>query len=481
MSKSALLRLPVLRWRRIPCIVLLFGITLFLWTSSPVSIAFAQSGNNQTQNANFETGSLDPYWVKWGYQRSSVNVWQQYNHTPNGSWSGYIIPDGRYVELQQVWRGNLPVVSGHRYYLSAFVTTNGMTAHVQWWANDNQPSRECGSTSAVWPTYVQISCEFTAPQNISQFNIHLGGNSVQGSGQWAASDDWHLTEIPPSTTNWYIGTVDNQVLYSLGSSMGNTYTTGVIILDFGQPNYANSTYGTNLFYPGNPFASTDQIKNAVEAFLVGYYYNSPSSAYVNVAIATNNYGNLADYYNHGQAWANMVNNVESWTSLWGYSSKLLVKGSSDMEPAWNTAPTTRSWADGYASAYTMPYYDVGSCDSCPSTACPTCQIANGWSKDDLWYVAYGVAPAYPLPAIYATSGVHADQWYRMSLYAQTNHTYAMLFPGTATQSQACAQKGCPDNLKNTPGLGWGQLVQWLNTNPVTARTLNWSTDWKWQY
>lgn len=480
MDKKVRLASSFLRRCKMSHIILLLGIVVFLWTSSNTLIAFAQSYGNLLQNANFETGSLSP-WVKWGYPRSTVNVWASYNHTPNGSWSGYIIPDGRWVEMQQVWTGNLPVTPGHRYYLGAFVTSNGMTAQVAWWANDNQPSRECGSTSAVWPTYAQISCEFTVPPNISQFNVHLGGNSGQGSGRWAASDDWYLAEPPATTTSWYIGTVDGQTLYNLGCSAGSAYPTGAIVLDFGDPAFANNNYGTYLFYPGNPFASTAQIRDAVEAFVLGYWNCSPPSAYIKVAIATNNHGTEVNS-NHGQAWANMVNSVDSWIGLMGYYSKLSVAGASDMEPAWNTAAATRAWADGYDSVNNREYYDYGSCDSCPTTNCPNCQIANNWTKDDVWYVSWGVPPAWPWPLIYATSGVNADQWYRMSLYSYTNHGGRMIIKGSGTQWQACQQHpGTCSNLDNKPSMGWGQLAQWLNLDTRTAQSLDWSTDIKWQY
>jgi hypothetical protein len=187
MSKNLLLHLLILYFRRIPHIIFLLFLAVFLWASSPAPIAYAQ-GSNPIQNPGFETGSLSP-WVKWGYPRSTVNVWRNYNHTPGGSWSGYIIPDGRYVELQQSLgvSASGPIIPNHSYDLSAWVITNGMTTDVQWWSNDGRPSQECGSTSAT--TWVQISCTIWVPSGVTQFNVHLGGNSVQGSGQWAASDD----------------------------------------------------------------------------------------------------------------------------------------------------------------------------------------------------------------------------------------------------------------------------------------------------
>ena len=462
----------LLRRSRILHLILLAGLAVSLWASLPEP-ALAQSGN-LVQNPNFETGNISP-WTKGGDPNGIIAVEQGYNHTPSGTWNAVVFPVGQYVEMRQY----LTVIPGKRYYLSAFVSTGGTTATMSWWTNVSS-STVCGSTNATWPTWVQISCEFVAPAGTTQFYIILGGSS-----NWIVSDDWHLAEAPAATTNYYIGTVDNSPLFELGRSAAYANQQGIIVLDFGDPAFQNGNYGTYLFSYGNPFGSTSQIASAVESFILGYYWFSPSGAYVKVAVSTNNHGSGANYWSHGQAWANMVNNIDGWIYWNGYSSKVSTAGASDMEPGWNNAATTRGWADGYSTANNREYYDFGSCDSCPSTPCPSCQIPNNWTREDIWYVSWGLPAAWPLPLIYAKSGINADQWYRMSLYSVTNHGTRMVFRGTGTQWQACQQKSpslCASNgTDNTPALGWGQLAHWLNTDPNTSWTPAWSTDIRWQY
>ena len=116
---------------------------------------------------------------------SVVGVQNTDNHTPDGSWSGYIIPNGRYVELQQ----NLTVRWGSQYHLQAYVKTNGMTAQLGWWSTADG-AHNCGNpvNSTTW---VKVSCNFT-PSTSTDFNVHLGGNSPSGT---ATMDDVQLFRV----------------------------------------------------------------------------------------------------------------------------------------------------------------------------------------------------------------------------------------------------------------------------------------------
>jgi hypothetical protein len=158
-------------------------------------------------------------------------------------------------------------------------------------------------------------------------------------------------------------------------------------------------------------------------------------------------------------------------------------GANDIEPGWNSPTDTRAWVGGYFSAApVVSLYNFGSCDSCAYSACPSCTPSNGWTFEDIWYVSWGAAGAYPLPEIYLTSGANADQWYRMSVYAYVNHGSSMNFSGSFTQWQACQDVGpgaCP-STGITPSTGWTQLSSALNADARTAQPLNWSTDISWQ-
>jgi hypothetical protein len=150
---------------------------------------------------------------------------------------------------------------------------------------------------------------------------------------------------------------------------------------------------------------------------------------------------------------------------------------------WNTADASRAWVDGYAAVSSTPYYNYGDCEGCPIAGAvpptPGRRINNGWTQEDVWYVSYGVLPAFPLPEIYLTNGVNAAQWQQLSLYAHTNHGSPIYFLGALTQFQACqAGGGCP-GANNRPGEGWAQLNRALNSDSRTAQSLNWSSDITW--
>ncbi len=181
MKKTGSLMLFVLRWRSLYRILAILGITLFIWGNTPTPVAFAAYSANLLQNPSFETGSLIPGWQKWGYPISVVRV--QNCCASDGSWSAFVQPNGRYVELQQT----LSVFQGNQYHLQAWVYTDGSTFQVSWYS-DKIGSTLCGSTSST--AYVLIQCDLVVPPNTSIFNVHLGGSTATG---WAVTDNWSLS------------------------------------------------------------------------------------------------------------------------------------------------------------------------------------------------------------------------------------------------------------------------------------------------
>ena len=125
----------------------------------------------------------------------------------------------------------------------------------------------------------------------------------------------------------------------------------------------------------------------------------------------------------------------------------------------------------------MPFYNFGSCDSCPWFEHPD-WIPNefGWSTEDIYYVSSRQSISgttnLPFTQIYKTNSQHADQWYRVSLYGVNTHGLPLFFRGTLTQYYACRDTDmalCQSwSTNNTPEQGWRQLWQALNVNPLTA-------------
>jgi hypothetical protein len=299
-----------------------------------------------------------------------------------------------------------------------------------------------------------------------------------------------IKNYPPpfATLSRYVQTTDYMTLRAMGCNEGQKVPAGqdvMVVLDFGQPWFDGSSYGT-LIFGSYTFRSVTQIADGVKGYLSGYYVCAPGDSHLTLAVGTSNYGSGVTY-NHGVAWATMINDLNAWiSSPPSYAGLVSARGASDIEPGFGSPLVARTWVDGYTYAFTGSsfYYNYGSCDSCPFSGCPTCTPLNGWSVEDIWYVSYGAFSAFPVPEIYLTNGVNADQWYRMSLYGYTNHNFRMNIQGALTQWQACQdvpQANCQAlGTDNTPAAGWGQLFDALNADTRTAQPVNWSTDISWQ-
>lgn len=296
-------------------------------------------------------------------------------------------------------------------------------------------------------------------------------------------DDEEDDGVPYTTKSRYLSTTSWNHLFDMGCADGEAAPADentAVILDFGQPWSSGGEYGTRLFVVYQ-FRSTAQIAEAVKGYLDGFYICAPEGAHTRVAVGTNNYG-LWTTYAHGVAWAEMVNGLNDWIADQpGYESKVAARGASDMEPGFREPVSTRAWVDGYNAAFEGEswLYNFGSCDGCPYTACPSCISPNGWTREDVWYVSYGPAANWPFPEIYLRSGIHADQWYRMSVYSHTYHGGRLHFLGTLTQWQACQTNGPCNGTDNTPEEGWTQLQAKLNSDERTRQPIIYTSDISW--
>lgn len=320
--------------------------------------------------------------------------------------------------------------------------------------------------------------------------------------------------VPPAyTTSYYMKTVDATRLYNMGCEAGlrDQLLAGqqdsVIVLDFGAPTYYNNEYGTRLF-AGYGYVNTGQLGNAVREFGRGYFVctGGDMESHLTIGIGTTNYPlenfsairDEAQAFAHGQAWAAMVNEVNAWFVSNGYSAQVAAWGANDMELGWNYFALTKKWIEGYDSANAYPLLDFGDAQGCPTRLAPTWKCSSKYAdwtpapptpnQENVWYKAYGAPPNYPLPLIYAVSGVNARQWAYLSLYSFNQHGYRMEITGSFTQWQACQQaypecEGNPENpdddIDNTPEEGWNQLQYEVNYWTQTAQVILWSTDIRW--
>jgi len=302
---------------------------------------------------------------------------------------------------------------------------------------------------------------------------------------------------PVATISRYIGRSDMatwSAFYNMGCQRGQSTPAGqdvAIILDFGYPAYQNGQYGVQFLITGD-FTTTRTILEAVRGFLSGFYVCSSSGTHLTLALGVNNAGPSVTSA-HGVAWAQLVNDLNDWIRTPpSWADKLTVWGAIDAEPGFGSPSATRAWVNGYDSINNPEslYLNFGSCDGCPYSGCSSCNPPNGWTLEDIWYVSWSAPPAYPLPEIYRTDGVNADQWYRVALYGVNTHSQLMHFRGSLTQWNACEENRRWDpnaciifgNIKtdNRPEDGYLQLYNALNADPRTAQVMPWSSDISWE-
>lgn len=303
---------------------------------------------------------------------------------------------------------------------------------------------------------------------------------------------------PPATSSLYITTLDEGTNYSYGCNQGNALPDGfegAVVLAFGQPWSQNGAYGANIFDHDGTFHTVDEIADAVRWYAYGFWdctHTRPSGPHLRIIIGSSNFdGKYHQYDNvnaqHGTAWANMVKDVWTWAqSQAGYADRFTIGAGNDMEVGWAGPARTRDWIAGYQSAPAhLPYYDFGDCAGCPESTNPNAQPAP-YSLQDIFYKAYGAEAANPLPEIYATNGVNAQQWWFVAQTAYNNGWGAMTFRGAMTQRGDCDQKRVPGydpcadaQTDNPPAQGWAFLWDALHQQGSTLGAINplpWSTD-----
>ncbi len=342
----------------------------------------------------------------------------------------------------------------------------------------NTPTQTATSTKTATPSQTATPTKTATPSQTATITQTPSATPVTSPPLWSRT--------------MYVNTDGGQVLYDKGCELGTQHqnTAGkqdaVVVLDFGSPGaHGDGSLGTTLF--GIGVLRTSEIAARVELYAQGYYVCSGTdrTSKLTLAIGTTNYGTwLATGTNardHGRAWALMVNDVNTWLVQQGYAGQVTAVGASDIELTWNGPGVSKAWVNGYDEVNLYDYYDYGDMAGCPSRDRQSSNCYSPWTMADVWYVAFGTPPSYPLPLIYATNGVNARQWSWLSLWSFNNKGYRMNIAGSFTQCQACLQRSsdpsCP-YLNNKPAVGWQQLYDSLIIDGV-SQGLRWSTDIFW--
>jgi hypothetical protein len=174
--------------------------------------------------------------------------------------------------------------------------------------------------------------------------------------------------------------------------------------------------------------------------------------------------------------------VATWADRY-YPGIARVDGGWDAEPSWSTARNAELWMQGYnAVPGRRPLHDNFSADGCPRDTAIGGRCNNGWTQYHLWRLAWEYDPALPMPQIYATSGVNARQWQKISEYGARVHNDPMVFSGAMSQYAACKQAGANGCRKvdNTPQAARTLFLRFLALHPLTRqRSVETVTDMAW--
>lgn len=253
---------------------------------------------------------------------------------------------------------------------------------------------------------------------------------------------------PSYTSSYYESTTSPGTLQSQGCSAARG-PSGVVVLDFGEPDYASGSYGTYDF--GGHFDSDNTIFHAVANFIYGAWNCHNQYTNIAVAIGTSNYygalsGSSSVWYAAGQAWGNVVNQDENYSVSNHYNNQIGAFGADDIETEWANYSLSSNFVNGYNSASSRVFFDYG--DDTPGY----------WSNAQVWYVAWGARANVPLPEIYYNADATQD-WEPLSVWACSNEGGAIGFKGTMAEYPYGG---------NTPDQAWTDMYNAEGTNSCTA-------------
>lgn len=287
-------------------------------------------------------------------------------------------------------------------------------------------------------------------------------------------------DVPNHTSSYYIQTIDPQVSRYMGCTARQRGEQGIAILFFGRPIKRGALYGSSLKpEPGRrgvpDFVSMEQIATIVQAFADGYSRfglcqrefkldvaeREVTPRQLVIAVATSN-SSLNDEkdpnpdltFDHGQAWAQMVLDLNTYVDQM-HSSGVSIAGAYDAEPRWTAKQAIRDaqgnivrsgeertldWARGFSSLDTviveeqalsrgLVYYNMGSLD--------------GGIRDSSWRgrpdsnfnftfeLSKGITGSRALPQIY--NAAFAKEWYQFRRYSRIERKRPVELAGVLTQ------------------------------------------------
>jgi hypothetical protein len=251
-------------------------------------------------------------------------------------------------------------------------------------------------------------------------------------------------------TNSVSPSTDMRDLYTMGYDQGcasdtqrgtSTSLRQMVIIDFGDPGWLNSPsdYGAwqrsgcetchSQFTRIGSETSGDTIEWSVDRFMQGFWDGTyTTDSFMTIMVGTNNHsldsiGSTSWSYNHGLAWANMVNHLNNVAIANGWAVQERIEGADDIETSYSTFNESRAWVNGFSAAGTdnngirPSYFNYGDAE-CSDHGFGGCGTFSDWNTGNVYWVSWGALPAYAVPEIYYPDA--ALQWYWVSLWGPVN-------------------------------------------------------------
>lgn len=305
---------------------------------------------------------------------------------------------------------------------------------------------------------------------------------------------FRLGQVPRPSVSYYWQSVLNvngttiinpAILEIKAKTEAERNQTVLVILDFGSTDYSSVNIGTKLTST-NISVSTSAILNGAKTYIQKFIqYSQPASRLV-LGVGTNNTGDMmcstTTAGNHGQAWATMINDLQSWVNQQGYGGNVTVAGANDIE-SWagqglqcgtqlkdpSPPQNALAWAQAYSATTDVYLINYGAVDSV------AIGLGNGaWGADTFWQLSWGIPEILPFPEIYSTTGGNATMWQQLARFSAIctgcipeqfayNPNWVkgrtMLFLGTLTnQGEQSKITPCSTNT-NSPSQGWLHLYR----------------------
>jgi hypothetical protein len=242
--------------------------------------------------------------------------------------------------------------------------------------------------------------------------------------------------------SWYVTSINPAAMYLTGVLDGifdnSRCNDALVVLDFGQPDYAAGSYGTNYFASGSPFVFNSNITSLAGEYARGWYNATSDCPTLKLVVGTNNYnfdeliGDGGNPTGAGDAWADVVRDVQNYLVNNSYAWKIEAWGGSDMEQPdldatppqdWDCAPRTIDFVNGYIGNPDARLFMNYGTAWVPNPAPPTPNPGSCWDAEDVWTVSCCLRER-AFPEIY--TGPASDSW------VMVRQDYVMDFYGTMT-------------------------------------------------